>query len=128
MATKRKKQNSKESTVKNGVNVNNSSKKSKSAGKKKQRQQQQFMNENDYRLRLQEVLFSSEYILKKIFRKDGPPLGVEFDSMPETGFQCCEEGVLSFLFGNFIVPIGSLFNVGNDEMIKRIILQSQNTD
>ncbi|CAA6670530.1 unnamed protein product [Spirodela intermedia] len=36
-------------------------------------------------LRLQ-VLFPKDYILKRIFRKDGPPLGVEFDCLPEKGF------------------------------------------
>ncbi|XP_020249800.1 homeobox-DDT domain protein RLT3-like isoform X2 [Asparagus officinalis] len=34
----------------------------------------------------QRVLFSKEYILKKVFRKDGPPLGVEFDSLPASSF------------------------------------------
>ncbi|KAK6937918.1 WHIM1 domain, partial [Dillenia turbinata] len=27
-----------------------------------------------------------DYILKKIFRKDGPPLGIDFDSLPSKGF------------------------------------------
>ncbi|XP_048139087.1 homeobox-DDT domain protein RLT3 isoform X2 [Rhodamnia argentea] len=31
---------------------------------------------------LQDMLFSPGYILKKVFRKDGPVLGVEFDSLP----------------------------------------------
>ncbi|XP_021733997.1 homeobox-DDT domain protein RLT3-like isoform X2 [Chenopodium quinoa] len=48
---------------------------------------------------IQDMLYSSDYIFKKIFRKDGPPLGVEFDPIPETTFQgrndipdsrCCE--------------------------------------
>lgn len=26
--------------------------------------------------------FTPDYILKKVFRKDGPPLGVQFDSLP----------------------------------------------
>lgn len=30
---------------------------------------------------IQELL-TPDYILKKVFRKDGPPLGVEFDSLP----------------------------------------------
>ena len=30
-----------------------------------------------------QVLRSKDYILKKIFRKDGPPLGVVFDSLPK---------------------------------------------
>jgi len=33
-----------------------------------------------------QVLFSKDYILKRVFRKDGPPLGVEFDSLPSTSF------------------------------------------
>ncbi|MQL83362.1 hypothetical protein Taro_015854, partial [Colocasia esculenta] len=36
-------------------------------------------------LRLQ-VLFPEDYILKKVFRNDGPPLGVEFDCLPAKGF------------------------------------------
>lgn len=36
---------------------------------------------------LQDMLHSPDYILKKVFRKDGPPLGVEFDSLPSTTFQ-----------------------------------------
>lgn len=35
-----------------------------------------------------QVLFPKDYILKRIFRKDGPPLGVEFDCLPEKGFGC----------------------------------------
>ncbi|KAL0011182.1 hypothetical protein SO802_006290 [Lithocarpus litseifolius] len=31
-------------------------------------------------------LFTSDYILKKIFRKEGPPLHVEFDSLPSWAF------------------------------------------
>ena len=34
-------------------------------------------------------LFSPDYILKTVFRKDGPLLGVEFDSLPSTAvFRC----------------------------------------
>lgn len=87
MASKRKKQNSRNCAVVNGVNMNNGSKKSKNDAKKKQ----QFMNEDDYRLRLQEIMFSPDYILEKIFRKDGPPLGDEFDSLPSRAFRCREE-------------------------------------
>ncbi|XP_057538931.1 homeobox-DDT domain protein RLT3 isoform X1 [Amaranthus tricolor] len=36
---------------------------------------------------VQDMLYSSNYIFKKIFRKDGPPLGVEFDVLPNTS--CC---------------------------------------
>ncbi|XP_077243782.1 homeodomain-like transcriptional regulator [Tasmannia lanceolata] len=35
--------------------------------------------------RLQDVL-PSDYILKRVFRKDGPPLGVEFDPLPAGAF------------------------------------------
>lgn len=105
MAYKRKKKNSKSCAVKNGVDMANGSKKSKIDAEKKQ----QFMNENDYRLRLQEMMFSPEYIVEKFFRKDGPPLGDEFDSLPSRAFRCCEEGVclslsffLFFLFFVFI--------------------------
>ncbi|XWS75947.1 hypothetical protein CRYUN_Cryun01aG0135400 [Craigia yunnanensis] len=35
-------------------------------------------------------LFSPQYILKKVFRKDGPPLGVEFDSLPSQAFCHCK--------------------------------------
>lgn len=31
-------------------------------------------------------LLTPDYILKKVFRKDGPPLGVEFDSLPSQAF------------------------------------------
>ncbi|KNA24735.1 hypothetical protein SOVF_013180 isoform A [Spinacia oleracea] len=48
---------------------------------------------------VQDMLYSPDYIFMKIFRKDGPPLGVEFDPLPDTVFQgsngiagsrCCE--------------------------------------
>ncbi|XP_027163335.1 homeobox-DDT domain protein RLT3 [Coffea eugenioides] len=96
MATKRKKQggnkqNFDECAFKNGGNGNSNHRNCKKAGKRQQ-QQQKFMNENDYRLRLQEVLFNSDYILQKIFRKDGPALGVEFDSLPENAFRYCRPG------------------------------------
>ena len=38
-------------------------------------------------------LLTSDYILKKVFRKEGPPLGVEFDSLPSRAF-CCHTGIL----------------------------------
>lgn len=93
MATKRKKQggnkqNLDECAFKNGGNGNSNHRNCKKAGKRRQ-QQQKFMNENDYRLRLQEVLFNPDYILQKIFRKDGPALGVQFDSLPENAFRYC---------------------------------------
>ncbi|KAL3520941.1 hypothetical protein ACH5RR_019090 [Cinchona calisaya] len=93
MVTKRKKQsgnkhNSEELSVKNGViNVNSNQRKCKKADKKKQREK--LLSENDYRLRLQEVLFNPDYILQKIFRKDGPSLGIEFDPLPENAFRYC---------------------------------------
>ncbi|XP_021745180.1 homeobox-DDT domain protein RLT3-like isoform X2 [Chenopodium quinoa] len=40
---------------------------------------------------IQDMLYSSDHIFKKIFRKDGPPLGVEFDPLPETSFQGCND-------------------------------------
>ncbi|XP_058183362.1 homeobox-DDT domain protein RLT3 [Rhododendron vialii] len=44
------------------------------------------------RLRLHDVLLSPDCILKKVFRKDGPPLGVEFDTLPSYAFQLCNKG------------------------------------
>ncbi|OWM73841.1 hypothetical protein CDL15_Pgr018901 [Punica granatum] len=35
---------------------------------------------------LQDMLFTPEYIMQKVFRKDGPPLGIEFDSLPARAF------------------------------------------
>lgn len=102
MASKRKKQNSKNCAVKNGVNMNNGSKKSKNDAEKKQ----QFMNEDDYRLRLQEIMFSPEHIIEKIFRKDGPPLGDEFDSLSSRAFQRCEGGVCAYPFLFFFFLVG----------------------
>ncbi|KAH9619695.1 hypothetical protein KSS87_015764 [Heliosperma pusillum] len=36
---------------------------------------------------VQDKLYPPDYIFKKIFRKDGPPLGTEFDSLPTSAFQ-----------------------------------------
>lgn len=36
-------------------------------------------------------LLTPNYILKKVFRKDGPPLGVEFDSLPSQAFFRCKD-------------------------------------
>lgn len=36
-------------------------------------------------MRLQ-ILFPRDYILRKVFRKDGPPLGAEFDPLPNKEF------------------------------------------
>ncbi|CAL1408034.1 unnamed protein product [Linum trigynum] len=38
-------------------------------------------------------LHSSEYIISKVFRKDGPALGVEFDSVPSRGFHTVKESI-----------------------------------
>ncbi|XP_022890929.1 homeobox-DDT domain protein RLT3-like [Olea europaea var. sylvestris] len=77
-----------------GMNFNGNSCKSKSMDKKRKRklQHQLFTDEDDYRLRLQEVLYSPEHILTKIFRKDGPALGNEFDSLPSNAFLCNKKG------------------------------------
>ena len=42
---------------------------------------------------LPQDLLSPQYILKKVFRKDGPPLGVKFDSLPSQAFFNCK-GIL----------------------------------
>ena len=42
---------------------------------------------------LPQDLLSPQYILKKVFRKDGPPLGVEFDTLPSQAFCHCK-GIL----------------------------------
>ncbi|GMI70898.1 hypothetical protein like AT4G12750 [Hibiscus trionum] len=39
---------------------------------------------------LPQDLLPAQYILKKVFRKDGPLLGVEFDSLPSQAFFHCE--------------------------------------
>ncbi|XWS36650.1 hypothetical protein CRYUN_Cryun20dG0103400 [Craigia yunnanensis] len=39
---------------------------------------------------LPQDLLSPQYILKKVFRKDGPPLGVKFDSLPSQAFFNCK--------------------------------------
>ncbi|KAJ6329605.1 hypothetical protein OIU77_011139 [Salix suchowensis] len=43
------------------------------------------------KLGLIQDLLTSDYILGKIFRKDGPPLGLEFDSLPTRAFHGCED-------------------------------------
>lgn len=43
-------------------------------------------------LLLQDLL-TPDYILKKVFRKDGPPLGVQFDLLPSQAF-CCYKGTM----------------------------------
>jgi len=37
---------------------------------------------------LSQILFPKDYILRKIFRKDGPPLGSEFDPLPQSERDC----------------------------------------
>ncbi|KAJ8551593.1 hypothetical protein K7X08_021608 [Anisodus acutangulus] len=64
------------------VNFCNNNKKNS----KRKKKQQHFLNEDDYRLRSQEGLYTPDYILTKIFRKDGPILGGEFDSLPSNAF------------------------------------------
>ncbi|KAL3523710.1 hypothetical protein ACH5RR_016544 [Cinchona calisaya] len=92
MASKRKNQNSTKNTkkgaVKNGWILESTNKKSKNTAKKKQ--QKKFISEIDYPFRLQEVLYNPDHILQKIFRKDGPVLGVEFDSVPLNAFRYCK--------------------------------------
>ena len=50
---------------------------------------------------LNEDLLTADYILKKVFRKDGPPLGLEFASLPSSS-SCHCTGMLwhlhSFVF------------------------------
>ncbi|CAK9187629.1 unnamed protein product [Ilex paraguariensis] len=65
---------------------------------KRKKQQVKYIDiDNDgghsrYRLPFQQVRLKPDYILKKVFRKDGPPLGVEFDSLPSHAFQYCRKG------------------------------------
>ncbi|KAL6552710.1 hypothetical protein OROHE_008074 [Orobanche hederae] len=55
--------------------------------KRKSKQHQRlFVNADDYRLRLQEILYTPEHIFTKIFRKNGPPLGDQFDFLPSNAF------------------------------------------
>ncbi|KAH7576570.1 hypothetical protein JRO89_XS01G0111400 [Xanthoceras sorbifolium] len=53
--------------------------------------------ENGISKRRQKMIFlqdllTPDYILKKVFRKDGPPLGVEFDSPPQAFCGCKDSG------------------------------------
>uniref|UniRef100_A0A5B6YSH3 DDT domain-containing protein n=1 Tax=Davidia involucrata TaxID=16924 RepID=A0A5B6YSH3_DAVIN len=41
--------------------------------------------------KLNDALLRPDYILKKVFRKDGPPLAVEFDSLPSQAFLYCNK-------------------------------------
>ncbi|XP_015868893.1 homeobox-DDT domain protein RLT3 [Ziziphus jujuba] len=49
------------------------------------------MVRNKKQNQLLQDLFNPNYILKKVFRKDGPPLGVEFDSPPPPAFSHCKD-------------------------------------
>ncbi|KAG2542131.1 hypothetical protein PVAP13_9NG570128 [Panicum virgatum] len=40
---------------------------------------------------LSQILFPKDYILRKIFRKDGPPLGSEFDPLPQSERDCIRD-------------------------------------
>ncbi|KAG9146606.1 hypothetical protein Leryth_014623 [Lithospermum erythrorhizon] len=69
----------------NGINI------WKKRKKQKKPLQEVFMFEKDFKNRLQEVVYSKEYIFSKIFRKDGPPLGEIFDSLPPHAFIHCKK-------------------------------------
>ncbi|KAL1546123.1 homeobox-DDT domain protein RLT3-like [Salvia divinorum] len=70
----------------NGEGIHNTRTRAADQKRKSKRNQQIFMNEDDYRHRLQEVLYTPEDIFAKIFRKDGPPLGDEFHPLPSNAF------------------------------------------
>ncbi|XP_042046223.1 homeobox-DDT domain protein RLT3-like isoform X1 [Salvia splendens] len=70
----------------NGGGIHNTRSRAADQKRKSKPNQQIFMNEDDYRHRLQEVLYTPEVIFAKIFRKDGPPLGDEFDPLPSNAF------------------------------------------
>lgn len=58
--------------------------------KRKQQQPQQKQLNSKLGLRIvQDNLLRADYILNKVFRKDGPPLGVEFDTLPSHAFRFC---------------------------------------
>ncbi|CAK9188087.1 unnamed protein product [Ilex paraguariensis] len=59
---------------------------------KKRKKQQLICVDNVDRIRLQQVWLSPDDILKKVFRKDGPPVGVEFDSLPSQAFKFYRKG------------------------------------
>lgn len=70
-------------------------------------------DEKNKEMLLPQDLLSPQYILKKVFRKDGPPLGVEFDSLPSESFSHCKgihywKLILCCLSGYLM-----LFNDGN---------------
>jgi len=47
---------------------------------------------------ISQVLFPKDYILSKVFRKDGPPLGSEFDPLPQSAHGC-NRGTLVTIVG-----------------------------
>ncbi|KAL4576674.1 hypothetical protein LXL04_012772 [Taraxacum kok-saghyz] len=57
--------------------------------RKKRKQPQQLNSKSG--LRLVDDLLPTDYILRKVFRKDGPPLGVEFDNLPSHAFKFCKD-------------------------------------
>ncbi|KAK2988514.1 hypothetical protein RJ640_026742, partial [Escallonia rubra] len=69
-------------TSKKGRSKQPSGKSGGVAQKPSKRKNRQFFDPHRQRFQLQDLLLSPDYILSKIFRKDGPPLGVEFDSPP----------------------------------------------
>lgn len=70
----------------NGDGIHNSRSRAADQKTKSKRNQHVFMNENDYRHRLQELMYTPEDIFAKIFRKDGPALGDEFGPLPSNAF------------------------------------------
>lgn len=77
--------------------------------RKKRKQPQQLNSKSG--LRLVDDLLPPDYILRKVFRKDGPPLGVEFDNLPSHAFRFCNvkgdyNHFLNLLFGIVVVIIG----------------------
>lgn len=88
MATKKAKSNRQRCNQElgNDKRIRNSRSRAIDGQRKSKRNQQMFMNENDYRHRLQEVLYTPEDILARIFRKDGPLLGDQFDPLPSNAF------------------------------------------
>nr|XP_043635084.1 homeobox-DDT domain protein RLT3 [Erigeron canadensis]XP_043635085.1 homeobox-DDT domain protein RLT3 [Erigeron canadensis] len=81
---------SKRSNKKNNK-CNNNNKKNKVvvAGKRKQAVKKSKLGLRLIQLENDGGLLSSDYILSKVFRKDGPPLGVDFDTVPSHAFHFC---------------------------------------
>ncbi|CAK7349189.1 unnamed protein product [Dovyalis caffra] len=63
------------------------------------------------KLVLIQELLTSDYIMGKIFRKDGPPLGVEFDSLPTRAFNGCKgkKSVACLVSDGIVVQRGSSY-------------------